>query len=344
MKHLTKRIFSAFVCAVLLLSHLCPALAVSAKEDPLVPVASFGGLNDDYLEYRYNTQGQVVELTNRSTKEVTEITYHSSGKVKKERTLYYNKVTKVREYDYNGNILKVSHADQYGNMVDDQVYTNKYDENGRLIYIYMRKELSHHEARFSYNPDGSFMVDWDYYHMNGNQKEPFMHRIGHFTKEGKMVHQTIDLEYSMPHNSVWNLTLDSYGNPAVETAFFSDADISTATITYYVNEYDKSGALLSVEKHITEYSSSESAPASRTENIYYAYDSKGRLIKQSDSKNFDGMFDYRWEYDTNDCLVFYTGMHQVCSDLDMFMMRNEGAMPQYGDIAYEYYPLSKALK
>ncbi len=337
MTHLIRRVISSLLSTALLLLCFCPALSVSAASDPMVMTASFG---DFFLEYRYNTKAQVVEMTNRSTKEVTLYEYHASGNVKKETTYQYNTITSIREYDYSGNITGVATLDHSGKKVYSELYANKYDERGRLVYFMMSDGITpREEAYFSYNTDGSFMVEWESYSMYNNQKMPFMHRIGHFDKEGRMIYQLIDLEYAKEHYSVSSSVLDQYGNPALTTYLYHMDGYLNQSVTTYHNEYDSEGRLLSVKAY-TGYDD-RVTEMTLQQDLVYSYDSQGRKTKITDNKY--GTDSY-WEYDSYGNLVACGEVVPVCSELDTFLMQNDGAFPQYRETVYEYMPLSKAIK
>lgn len=315
--------------------------------DPIVLAYSEKTYNertyDAPAEYRYNEAGQMVRKIQEQWNRVTEYEYHDNGALRRETGITDGAVEWINEFDDRGNLVQMMVPDGSGEMVTDCVYTNTYDDLGRLTEVTETRNFQFDDlvvqslqtTSYHFRDDGSYEVEWYCRNYENGQLFPHCHWKETYDAQGTLLKRVRDLDNTTEIMNVTVYTLDAYGNPVRCSWKHSDDGCEYGSETEYENVYTADGKLSRVRKYKSSYRKSESNPAEeQPRELYsttdYTYDAEGRVSRETITYSWDRVVENVWEYDEWGNLIYYRGMPE--GDWDEMEER------------YEYRPLSQVLE
>lgn len=271
------------VLCILAAMILCFQIPWAAAEDWMVCASSdvdYQGLR----YYTYNRHGQVVSEINNTGDWRADIVYYPDGRIKSrtERSTYS---TEVWRYDERGRKTEDP----------DNTYQYLFNSGGKLtgMNVISKDGRTRGEYRYQYYSDNTIRLTYTNVSTYGGRRDVMFVVTIDFDDYGYVTATCREGELYGKKSSIYSY--DGSFNLTYERTWYQNGQFSSDIITSYENTYNQSGYLTSV------HSITDSSTDGRSyHSVIYNYDSKGNLIKKTDSHYSQSEY---WRYNSDGYLT-----------------------------------------
>lgn len=355
-----RRIWTLLLALTLCLTGLIPLKAAAAETNPLVLQSETK--NGITFRYSYDQKGNCVRKEWTNKKEYAEeYSYLSSGVMIRKRVYENGKLNRQTNYDTKGNATSYWLADKTGKLVKETVYTNYYDDFGRISTIFSEDVSSSlhsmESVRYEYrdNPDSPDAVVTDAisrYHESYTQTDSdtgetyyIVSMMQTYDDEGRIIEDRDAVE---GRRILWEY--DEQGNVLRKTDMLESYEYASIETSEYENIYNKKGQLEEARIHTTVQTDlyGDCETQEYDDVIKYKYDARGRKISEESCYDSGLASTEIWRYDSRGRMTYreyHSGTWDITQTWTYDRYGNLLKTTRDGKVEtqYTYVPLNQAL-